>query len=141
MPLQYQTAKNIEKLFLFSIWIFYISEASLWIVYPFQGYNMYKVELLSHKQNSILGIWKVSDFSKSCYQLHIHSSFQFCVIQFCSQFHKLATVQPKFAAYKCTLVFWSLSAKSLMFKSILTFTIGHYKYITVPSFFFFKLSN
>ena len=103
--------------------------------------NMYKVELLSHEQNSILGIWKVSDFSKSCHQLHIHSSFKFCVIQFCSQFHKLATVQPKFAAYKCTLVFWSLSAKSLMFKSILTFTIGHYKYITVPSFFFFKLSN
>ena len=64
--------------------------------------------------------------SKSCYQLHIHSSFQFCRMQFCSQFHKLATWQPKFAAYKCTLVFWSLSAESLMVKSIFTFTIDRF---------------
>ena len=36
-------------------------------IYFHQGYNMYKVEQLSHEQNSILRIWKVSNFSKSCH--------------------------------------------------------------------------
>ena len=82
----------------------------------YQGHNMYKVEQLSHEQNSILGIWKVSDFSKSCHQLHIFSSFQFCVIQFCSQFHKLATSQPKICRVQMyvsflVLVRWKLNVQ------------------------------
>ena len=47
----------------------YNSEKLTWwislISHNLQGYDMYKVEQLSHVQNSILAIWKVSDFAKS----------------------------------------------------------------------------
>ena len=50
------------------------------VIKNIQGYNMCKVEQLSHEHNSILGMWKVSDFSKSYHQLHIFNAFQLCVI-------------------------------------------------------------
>ena len=46
--------------------------------------NLVKVSWQGYDMYFILGIWKVSDFSKIGYQLHIYSSFKFCVMQFFS---------------------------------------------------------
>ena len=106
-----------------------------------QGHNMYKVERLRHEQNSILEFWKVSDFSKSCHQLHIFSSFQFCVIQFCLQFHKLATGQPKTCRVQMYVSFFILIRWKL---NVQIHTYFYYRLLLKyysAILFFFNLSN
>ena len=114
---------------------------------------MCEVEQLSHTQNFIFGVWKLSDFSNQCYQPHIYSSFEFCVIQFCSQFQKLVTGQPKICRIQMYISFlvlirWKFNVQihtyfyhktlliyygAILFSSICLISLVFYRYTLVYS--------
>ena len=100
---------------------------------------MYKVELLSHDQEFILGIWKVTDFSKSMlptsHSLFIRAVLFYIFISWWQRSSIILSLVQMYGSFP--LEVFCLNPYSLLVLLQTAIDMG----ITVSSFLFFNLSN